>query len=40
MAAVEYGPLWSTQFHPEKSGTAGGRLLRNWLDTLKETHEA
>lgn len=40
VAAVEYGPLWSTQFHPEKSGAAGGRLLRNWLDTLKETHEA
>jgi len=40
VAAVEYVPLWSTQFHPEKSGTAGGRLLRNWLDTLKESHEA
>jgi imidazole glycerol-phosphate synthase subunit HisH len=34
IAAVEYGPLWSTQFHPEKSGTAGARLLRNWLATL------
>jgi len=40
VAAVEYGPLWSTQFHPEKSGAAGGRLLRNWLKTLKETNEA
>jgi imidazole glycerol phosphate synthase, glutamine amidotransferase subunit len=40
VAAVEYGPLWSTQFHPEKSGAAGGRLLRNWLKTLKETDEA
>ncbi|MCA0294038.1 MAG: imidazole glycerol phosphate synthase subunit HisH [Actinobacteria bacterium] len=34
IAAVEQGPLWSTQFHPEKSGDAGGRLLRNWLQTL------
>jgi glutamine amidotransferase len=31
VAAVEHGPLWSTQFHPEKSGAAGARLLRNWL---------
>jgi glutamine amidotransferase len=36
VAAVEAGPLWSTQFHPEKSGTAGARLLRNWLGTLQE----
>ncbi|MFD2493442.1 imidazole glycerol phosphate synthase subunit HisH [Amycolatopsis jiangsuensis] len=34
VAAVENGPLWATQFHPEKSGDAGARLLRNWLDTL------
>ncbi|MFP5282371.1 MAG: imidazole glycerol phosphate synthase subunit HisH, partial [Actinomycetes bacterium] len=27
VAAVEDGPLWSTQFHPEKSGDAGARLL-------------
>lgn len=34
VAAVENGPLSATQFHPEKSGEAGARLLRNWLDTL------
>ena len=34
VAAVEWGRVWSTQFHPEKSGTAGARLLRNWLDRL------
>jgi glutamine amidotransferase len=34
VAAVENGPLWATQFHPEKSGAAGARLLRNWIDTL------
>jgi glutamine amidotransferase len=34
VAAVENGPLAATQFHPEKSGEAGIRLLRNWLATL------
>ncbi|MFG1806623.1 imidazole glycerol phosphate synthase subunit HisH [Streptomyces sp. NPDC049040] len=34
VAAVENGPLWATQFHPEKSGEAGALLLANWLDTL------
>ncbi|HYI56150.1 MAG TPA: imidazole glycerol phosphate synthase subunit HisH [Microlunatus sp.] len=34
VAAVEEGPLWSTQFHPEKSGAAGGRLIANWVATL------
>jgi imidazole glycerol-phosphate synthase subunit HisH len=34
VAAVENGPLWATQFHPEKSGDAGATLLRNWLATL------
>lgn len=31
VAAVENGPLWATQFHPEKSGDAGATLLENWL---------
>jgi glutamine amidotransferase len=34
VSAVEHGPLWATQFHPEKSGDAGAALLRNWLATL------
>jgi glutamine amidotransferase len=34
VAGVEDGPVWSTQFHPEKSGDAGARLIRNWVDTL------
>lgn len=34
VAAVENGPLSATQFHPEKSGDAGHRLLQNWLRTL------
>jgi glutamine amidotransferase len=34
VAAVENGPLWATQFHPEKSSDAGAHLLRNWIATL------
>jgi glutamine amidotransferase len=34
VAAVENGPLWATQFHPEKSGDAGARLLANWVASL------
>ncbi len=35
IAAVENGPLCATQFHPEKSGDAGARLLRNWVQSLR-----
>ncbi|HJG57746.1 MAG TPA: imidazole glycerol phosphate synthase subunit HisH, partial [Corynebacterium xerosis] len=35
VSAVENGPLWATQFHPEKSGDAGLALLRNWTATLR-----
>ncbi|NLH70849.1 MAG: imidazole glycerol phosphate synthase subunit HisH [Brooklawnia sp.] len=31
VAAVQSGSVTSTQFHPEKSGAAGARLLRSWL---------
>lgn len=34
VAAVENGPLWATQFHPEKSGDVGARILSNWVATL------
>lgn len=32
VAAMEDGPLWATQFHPEKSGAAGLQLIKNWLE--------
>lgn len=35
LAAVENGPLSATQFHPEKSGEAGIRLLANWIGSLR-----
>jgi glutamine amidotransferase len=34
VAAIETGVLSATQFHPEKSGAAGLRLLRNWVGSL------
>ncbi|MCE5289022.1 MAG: imidazole glycerol phosphate synthase subunit HisH [Nocardiaceae bacterium] len=34
LAAVENGPLSATQFHPEKSGATGAKLLRNWVNSL------
>jgi len=35
IAAIEYGPLCATQFHPEKSADAGSALLANWLGMLR-----
>ena len=35
IAAIENGPLAATQFHPEKSGDAGARLLHNWVATVR-----
>jgi glutamine amidotransferase len=30
-AAIEQGPVWATQFHPEKSGAVGLALLENFV---------
>lgn len=32
-AAAEIGSVWAVQFHPEKSGEVGLRVLRNFLDS-------
>ena len=34
LAAVEDGAMSATQFHPEKSGRAGLRLIKNWVASL------
>jgi len=34
VAAVEHGRLSATQFHPEKSGDAGAKILSNWVGGL------
>lgn len=34
VSAVEDGVMSATQFHPEKSGSAGLALIRNWTKTL------
>jgi len=36
VSAIEDGPLWATQFHPEKSGPAGLKLINNWLARLND----
>ena len=33
-AAVERDRLWATQFHPEKSGSAGLAILKSFVDSL------
>ncbi|RLF14118.1 MAG: imidazole glycerol phosphate synthase subunit HisH, partial [Thermoprotei archaeon] len=32
---VEADPLYATQFHPEKSGKTGLKLLRNFISIAK-----
>lgn len=34
LAAVERGPISAVQFHPEKSGAVGARLISNWTSSL------
>jgi glutamine amidotransferase len=39
-AAIEQGPLWATQFHPEKSGDVGLALLANFVRAAAEVGAA
>ena len=32
---VRHGRVWGTQFHPEKSGPAGLRLIAGWVDGVR-----
>lgn len=34
VSAIEDGAMSATQFHPEKSGSAGLRLIKNWTTAL------
>ena len=34
LAALEFENVCATQFHPEKSGKAGLKLIKNWVDCL------
>jgi imidazole glycerol-phosphate synthase subunit HisH len=34
---VRHGDVWGTQFHPEKSGPAGLRLIADWVDGVRAT---
>ena len=34
LAAFEHGSITATQFHPEKSGASGLKLISNWAETL------
>jgi glutamine amidotransferase len=34
ISAVEEGAITVTQFHPEKSGAAGLKLIKNWVESL------
>jgi imidazole glycerol-phosphate synthase subunit HisH len=40
VAAVEAGGLWATQFHPEKSGATGMRILANFVARAVESAAA
>jgi imidazole glycerol-phosphate synthase subunit HisH len=34
LSAIERGYVVATQFHPEKSGAAGAKLIANWVSSL------
>jgi len=40
VAAAEQGPVWGTQFHPEKSGAVGLAILANFVAAVDARSEA
>ncbi|KAK0547900.1 Histidine biosynthesis bifunctional protein hisB [Tilletia horrida] len=36
LSSVQHGNVFATQFHPEKSGAAGLKVLKAWLDLKQE----
>lgn len=34
-SAVAHGPIWGTQFHPERSSRTGLQLIRNFVETCR-----
>ena len=34
VAAIEKENIFATQFHPEKSGDAGAKLIKNWAKKI------
>jgi len=36
-ASAELGPVWGTQFHPEKSGAVGLGILENFVGAVRRT---
>ena len=34
-SVVRHGHVWGTQFHPEKSGPAGLKLIAGWVDDVR-----
>ncbi len=39
-SVVRHGHVWGTQFHPEKSGPAGLRLIAGWVDGVRTNASA
>lgn len=37
---VRHNHVWGTQFHPEKSGPAGLRLVASWVDSIRDSVRA
>lgn len=39
-SVVRHDRVWGTQFHPEKSGAGGLRLVAGWVDAVQQTVDA